>query len=217
MLHNFFASDQADPRPPGIVVTALVAAVLVGVEALGIGGVAVSAASTRAGAAATKPPMTVTASLITRKPDTLAPRSLVRPFSVTGPRVFTDAKHGFALVSLVGADYAVATADGGKTWKTDGPALHLHAAQAPLAVVYLGAVSRRTLFAWGGGQVIDTTSDGGKTWYSALFSDGSPVAVAHDLSGHLTAFVGSFGGTKVWQYVSGNGGRTWRYQMTVGR
>ena len=87
----------------------------------------------------------------------------------------------------------------------------------PLAVGFLGAVDRRILFAWGGGQVIDTTNDGGRTWYSALFTDGSPVAVDHDLENHLLAFVGSYSGASVWQYVSKDGGRTWRYQTTVGR
>ena len=46
----------------------------------------------------------------------------------------------------------MATSDGGKTWKTDGPALHLHAAQAPLAVVFIGALNRKTVFAWGAGR-----------------------------------------------------------------
>ena len=73
------------------------------------------------------------------------------------------------------------------------------------------------LFAWGGGQVIDTTSDGGRTWYSALFTDGSPLAVARGLGSHLVAFVGSFTGASVSQYVSKDGGRTWQYQTTVGR
>jgi hypothetical protein len=30
---------------------------------------------------------------------------------------------------------------------------------------------------------------GTPTWYSAWFSDGSPVAVVHDLESHLVAFV----------------------------
>ena len=146
----------------------LVAAVLVGAVVLGLGSIGASGASTHA-AAAIKPPKTVTATLITRSAGTLAPGRRLRPADIAGQRVFTDSKHGFALASLAGADYSVATTDGGRTWKTDGPALHLHAAQAPLAVVFIGAANRRTLFAWGGGQVIDTTSDGGKTWYSALF------------------------------------------------
>lgn len=132
-----------------------------------------------------------------------------------GQRVFTDAIHGVALASAADADYPVATTDGGKTWKTAGPALHLHAAQAPLAVTFIGAATRKTVFAWGGGQVIDSTSDGGKHWYRALFGNGGPVAVVHDFAGHLIAFVGAFSGATTWQYVSRNGGRSWHYQATV--
>jgi hypothetical protein len=185
---------------PRILVTAgVVAAVVLGLSSLAV-------------AAAAKPAKTVKAARVTRRPGTLAPDSTVRPSAVVGQRVFTDGKHGFALASLPGADYPVATADGGKTWKTDGPALHLHAAQAPLAVTFVGAVNRKTLFAWGGGQVIDATSDGGKHWYSALFTQGSPVAVVRDLRGQLLAFVASLSSSGTWKYLSRDGGRTWHYQ-----
>jgi photosystem II stability/assembly factor-like uncharacterized protein len=179
--------------------------------------VAVSGASRRAATAVAKPPRTVTATLITRRSGTLAPGTAAGSANVVGQRVFTDAKHGFALASVGGADYPVATTDGGQTWKTDGPALHLDAAQAPLAVVFIGAVNRKTAFAWGGGQVIDATSDGGKHWYSALFGNGGPVAVVHTFAGHLLAFIGSSSGSTTWQYVSKDGGRTWHYQATVAR
>jgi photosystem II stability/assembly factor-like uncharacterized protein len=65
------------------------------------------------------------------------------------------------------------------------------------------------VFAWGGGQVIDATNDGGKHWYSALFTTGSPVAVVRDIQGHITAFVGSPSGGSPSRYVSKDGGRTW--------
>lgn len=194
---------------PRILVTAVVvAAVIVGLSSLGV-----SAASTHGTAAAAKPPKTVRAGRVTRQPHTLAPGTAVRPAAVFGQRVFTDGKHGFALASLHSADYPVATSDRGKTWRTDGPALHLDAAQGPLAVAFVGAASRKTLFAWGGGNVIDTTSDGGKHWYRALFQ-GSPVAVAPDLEGHLLAFVASGSGPPS-PYLSRDGGRTWRYQRAV--
>jgi BNR/Asp-box repeat protein len=164
-----------------------------------------------ASATAPKAPKTVKATRITRQSGTLRTGSHVRSGSVVGQRTFTTATTGFALASVGSADYAVTTADGGKTWKTDGPALHLHALQAPLAVSFLGAVSRKTVFAWGSGQVIDATNDGGKTWYRALFTSGSPVAVVHDLAGHLVAFVQSFSGSSTVQYVSKDGGRTWRH------
>jgi hypothetical protein len=193
--------------------TGMAAAVVIG-ALLASGLVSVSGAA-RGAAAAAKPSKTVTGTLVTRRPGTLAPGTAVAPARVAGQRVFTDAKHGFALASVASADYAVASTDGGRTWKTDGPALHLHAAQAPLAVAFIGAVSRKTVFAWGGGQVIDATSDGGKHWYSALFGNGGPVAVVHDFAGHLRAFISASSGSTTWQYVSKDGGRTWHYQAAV--
>jgi len=184
------------------------------VSAAAIGSM-ITGASVAAGAA---PEQTVRATLISRPPRTLPPGSTVRASKIFGNRVFTDAKHGFALVQSGQAQYPVSSTDGGKTWKTDGPALHLNAAQAPLAVIYIGAASQKTIFAWGTGQVIDTTSDGGKHWYRALFQ-GLPGAVVKNPQGHLVAFVdgsssGSSGATV--QYVSKNGGKTWRLDNTVG-
>ena len=169
-------------------------------------------------AAPASPAQTVNGTLISRPPHTLAPGSTVSASKIFGNRVFTDAKHGFALVQSGAAQYPAATTDGGKTWKRNGPALHLDAAQAPLAVIYIGAASQKTIFAWGTGQVIDTTSDGGKHWYRALFQ-GLPVAVVKNPQGHLVAFVdgsGNGSGTTSLQYVSKTGGKTWRLDHTVG-
>ncbi|MGH2882757.1 MAG: hypothetical protein ACRDPA_08705, partial [Solirubrobacteraceae bacterium] len=121
-------------------------------------------------AAAAGPQQTVNGTLISRPANTLARGSTVNASKIFGNRVFTDAKRGFALVQSGQAQYPAATTDGGKTWKTDGPALHLNAAQAPLAVVDIGAAGTKTIFAWGTGQVIDTTSDGGAHWYRATFN-----------------------------------------------
>lgn len=191
----------------------------VGAVAIGAIGVGASAASTRSATAAANPPRTVTASRIIALHGTVAPGSRVRSASL-GQRVFTDGTHGFALADVAQAQYAAATTDGGRTWRTDGPALHVNAAQAPLVVLNIGVASLRTVFAFGGGQVIDATSTGGAKWYQALFQ-GLVMAVVRNPSGHLVAFIdastnssGSRGVT--WQYVSSNGGRTWRYDTTVG-
>ncbi len=168
-------------------------------------------------AAAAGPQQTVTATLISRPAHTLAPGSTVSASKIFGHRVFNDAKHGFALVDTGQAQYPAATSDGGKTWKTDGPALHLNAAQAPLAVIYIGIAGQKTIFAWGTGQVIDSTSDGGQHWYRAVFF-GLPVAVIRNPQGHLVAFVDgeTNGSNATLQYVSKNGGRTWRLDNTIG-
>jgi hypothetical protein len=180
----------------------------------------VSAVALGAGAsvaAAASPQQTVTGTVISRSANTLAPGSTVSASKIFGNRVFTDAKHGFALVQTGQAQYPAATVNGGKTWKTDGPALHLNAAQAPLAVVDIGVAGPKTIFAWGTGQVIDTTSDGGAHWYRATFF-GLPVAVVRNPQGHLVAFVdGETGGSaSPLQYVSKNGGKTWRLDNTIG-
>jgi photosystem II stability/assembly factor-like uncharacterized protein len=184
-----------------------------------VSGAALGAMITGASVAAPAgPEHTVNATLIRRPSHTLAPGSKVNASKIFGNRVFTDAKHGFALVQSGEAQYPAATTDGGKTWKTDGPALHLNAAQAPLAVIYIGAASQKTIFAWGTGQVIDTTRDRGKHWYRALFQ-GLPVAVVKNPRGHLVAFVdgsGSSSSAATAQYVSKNGGKTWRLDNTVG-
>lgn len=178
----------------------------------GVLGWAIASAS-----AATGPQKIVSGSLIRRTRGTLAPGSKVSSARLFGLRAFTDAKHGFALADVGSAQYPAATADGGRTWKTDGPALHLNAAQAPLAVIDIGAAGPRTVFAWGTGQVIDATNDGGRHWYRALFQ-GLPVAVTRNPLGHLLAFVDASTGSNgvTWQYVSKDGGRSWRYDTTVG-
>lgn len=192
---------------------------VIGVLGLGLTTVGASASSTRSATAAATPPRTVTAALFTRPPGTLPPGTKVRSADL-GQRVFTDAAHGFALASVGQAQYPAASGDGGKSWTTDGPALHINAAQAPLSVGSIGASNVKTVFAYGGGQVIDTTSDGGAKWYRALFG-GLVMAVVRGATGHLVAFVDGSTSTSnssgvSWQYVSKNGGRTWKYDTTVG-
>jgi hypothetical protein len=179
-----------------------------------------SAAPTRSASAAAGPQNTVTGSLIKRPTGTLAPGTTVAASKIFGNRVFVDANHGYALVNTGQAQYPAATTDGGKTWKTNGPALHLNAAQAPLAVVDIGAGGTKKIFAWGSGQVIDATPNGGKQWYRALFN-GLPVAVVKNPQGHLVAFVdgqtsGGGGSSVATQYVSKDGGKSWHLDNTVG-
>ena len=191
---------------------ALVAAVAVGAALLAADASAVTARP------AAVPAGTVNGTLIMRTPHTLAQGSRVRSASL-GVRTFVDGRHGFALASVGSAQYSAATTDGGRTWRTDSPALHVNAANAPLVVISLGAANRRTIYAYGGGQVVDATVDAGAHWYRGLF-DGLTMAVTRNFAGHLVAFVdgmpsGSSRGA-TWQYVSRNGGRTWHLDRTVG-
>ena len=189
------------------------------VSAVAFGAIIVgaSAAPTKSASAAAGPQQKVTGSLLKRPSGTLAPGSTVPASEIYGNRVFIDANRGYALVQHGQAQYPAATTDGGKTWKTDGPALHANAAQAPLAVAFIGAGGTKKIFAWGGGQVIDGTPDGGAHWYRATFT-GLPVAVLKNPKGRLVAFVdGQTGASSVaTQYVSKDGGKTWHLDNTVG-
>lgn len=163
-------------------------------------------------------PTTVTATLITRPPGTLAPGTVVKS-SALGERAFPSATHGFALAAVGQAQYPATTTDGGKKWRTDGPALHLNAAQAPLSVTGVGAATVKTAYFYGSGQVVDTTPDAGKHWYRALFQ-GVTMAVVPGPSGALVAFVDfsptSSANGPTLQYISRNAGRTWKYDTSVG-
>jgi hypothetical protein len=168
--------------------------------------------------ASAAPPKTVTARALKPRPHTLRPGTAVRASDVFGVRAFPTARRGFALAGVGQAQYPVATVDGGTTWRTDGPALHLDAAQAPLSVTNAGAANRHTFFAFGGGQVVDVTSDSGKHWWQAFLGDlvlsvvpfgNRLVAVAQDATGR-----GAKAQTVV--YISRDGGRHWRLNDKLG-
>jgi hypothetical protein len=193
------------------------AALLLGAVGLA-GAMALTSIASSSAALSVSAPPRVIASLIKAPPGTVKPGTRVNPVTL-GVRVFPTARVGFALASLPEAQYPARTTDGGRTWRTDGPALHLNAAQAPLAVTEIGASGRRTAFAYGGGQVVDVTSDGGRHWYRALF-EGEAMAVVRGIGGHLVAFVDGAiapsSSPEIWQYVSRDGGRTWRYTTALG-
>jgi hypothetical protein len=176
---------------------------------------AVAAGSTAAAAA---PPQTITASRVTRPHGTLAPGTRVRA-NTLGQRVFPTATRGFALADVGGAQYPALSTDRGKTWKTNGPALHLNAAQAPLAVVDVGAANAHTFYAFGGGQVVDVTSDGGRTWWRAFLGD-IALSVVPRLSGGLVGVAqnatGSGSNATTVVYVSRDGGRHWKLNKKLG-
>lgn len=163
-------------------------------------------------------PATVTGQLITAPHHTLRPGTPV-PLSSLGPRAFANARVGFSLAHVGQADYPAVTPDGGRTWHTNGPALHLDAAQAPLAVVDPGAAGNSTFFAFGGGQAIDSTSDGGRHWWRAFLGEAVIGAVPR-IGGGIIAFAqntvgtGSSAVTEV--YVSRDGGHHWHLDTSFG-
>jgi hypothetical protein len=193
--------------------TAILATVVLGVAGAGV--TTASGRSTRAAVISgfPSPAHTITAGPIARVPGTLRPGSVVSAREL-GHRVFVDALHGFALASVGQAQYPAATVNAGRTWRVSGPALHLDAAQAPLAVCEVGALDQRIYFADACGEVVDTTSDGGKHWWRALFGGGVLAVVGS--GGRLVAFIEASSESSpvavTWVYVSSDGGRHWQYE-----
>lgn len=191
--------------------------------ALAASGAAVALASGAVTAAAAvsvpAPAPRITGQLITAFPHTAKVGTAVRSSNL-GQRVFVSSKVGFALGAVGEAQYPAETVDGGATWKTFGPALHVNAAQAPLAVTAVGAANRRVVYFYGSGQAVDVTSDGGKHWYRALAPELS-LAVVPGASGRLVWIVQDGLDTPsdtavTWEYVSSNGGKVWRYSSALG-
>jgi hypothetical protein len=201
-----------------VAILAAYSAMAAAVVALAAGMATAAARSATSGSAASTPPKTVTAALIKRRPHTLKPGTAVRS-SVLEQRVFVNARNGFALANTDGAQYPAATTNGGQTWKTNGPALHLDAAQAPLVVTNIGAANKHTVFAFGGGQVVDATGDGGKHWWQANLG-GVVLAAVPRLGGGLIAISQNPGtggsGAQTLVYVSRDGGHHWHLNKKFG-
>ena len=153
------------------------------------------------------------------------------PASFSALRVFANARDGFALSDLsqkgLGGPgtYPVVTSDGGRTWRTAGPVLHIPAAQGAGAVGQPGMVGARILFAWCGAcnGVIDTSSDAGRHWWQT-FLPGLVLSVLGGSSAQagLEAIVEGptpnpdGRGASLWTYFSTDGRRwTFRYSMSA--
>jgi hypothetical protein len=136
-----------------------------------------------------------------------------------GARVFADPRIGFALGAPrqdFGATYPIATADGGKTWRTAGPVLHIPAAQAAVDVTVAGMSGPRVWYAWSPGiSVVDVTPDSGKHWWQAALPGMVLTVYADQLQcNRLVALVQPFTKRKappLWAYASANG-RNWTYE-----
>jgi len=185
-----------------------------GLVALIVGMFALSGAATAKKAG---PPKTVTGTLMKKRSGTLKPGSNVNASKVHSPRIFFNSTRGYAMAGVGQAQYPVATTDGGKTWKTNGPVLHINAAQAPLAVSNVGAGNQKTMFACCGAQVVDATGDGGKHWYQAFLGD-TVLSVIAPGNGKRLVAVAQTGSSKATNlvYVSTDGGHHWKLNTKVG-
>ena len=144
----------------------------------------------------------------------------------TGIRVFIDRRNGFALTDILkagGATYPVATTDGGKTWHTDGPVLHIPAAQGAAAVGQAGVAAPRIYFAWCAScnNLIDITPDAGTRWFAVRLPGFilSLVGTPYTHAGLIAVVEGPTSdpngrGASLWEYISTNGLR-WTYKGSI--
>jgi photosystem II stability/assembly factor-like uncharacterized protein len=167
-------------------------------------------------AAAAAPPTHVTARRLQPRAGAVAPGTRVGASALFGTRVFANARVGIALAGVGQAQYPARTTDGGTTWRIDGPQFHVNAADAPEAVTAVGVAGPKRLFAYGS-QVVDATTDAGRTWWESFFQD-LVVAVVpgrgHRLVAYVQHAVGNHAATS--QYVSRDGGRHWRLSTAFG-
>ena len=146
------------------------------------------------------------------QPGTVVPASDI---GVTAP-VLQGVEYGLADAGALSqsANPAI-SADGGQTWRIDGPRLWEAAAQGPAEVSKVGATSPLSAYVWGrGGQFVSTTTDGGKQWWSADFI-GSVYSVSAEGNNNLRALVYPALGPRTQgvygTYVSTDGGRSWHF------
>jgi hypothetical protein len=162
------------------------------------------------------PPANVTARPLGPRQGILNVRrgTLVRPRNL-GVRAFVDNRRGFALADLPnGETYPAETVNGGRKWRINGPVFHIPAANGAAAVALAGAAPPRTYFAFGGGSVVDLSTDGGRHWWVADLGEDVIAVVPGPGPHQLVAVVQneSPNGSKVATvaYGSTDGGRHWR-------
>jgi hypothetical protein len=158
-------------------------------------------------------------------PGGLRPGTIVSP-DFTGVRVFANRRDGFAISDLPQAGdgtYPLATSNGGKTWRTDGPVLHIPAAQGALGVGEAGVLGPGFYFAWCGAcnTVIDVTPDAGQHWWRTFMpGDVLGVLSGTDKREGLSAIVegppntATRHGVPLWMYLSTDG-RRWTYNRSL--
>lgn len=132
-------------------------------------------------------------------------------------RVYANARDGFAIGSPPRTldTYPLATINGGRTWRTAGPVLHIPAAQAAVGVAQAGVISPRIWFACCGlNGVVDVTPDAGTHWWQTFFP-GEVVTVypGPTSCGRLIAVVQIYSkrtNPPLWTYASATG-RRWTH------
>jgi hypothetical protein len=170
-------------------------------------------------AAAPTPPHRLTATRMRPRPGALSRGTAVTNVDLFSTRVFASASVGFALANLDSAQYPARSLDGGRTWRIDGPQVHINAADGAEGVEFVGVAGPRTFFAYGS-EAVDATTDGGRTWWETFLGE-LVVAVVPGPRNSLLAYVqqqldpNSSLAAVTWQYISRDGGRHWVYSSAV--
>jgi hypothetical protein len=200
---------------------AYVIAIAAGCVALGVL-TASPGAEVRAHAAASAPtpPHHLVARRLRGRRGAVARGTIVSSSALFPDRVFANGADGFSLANRGSAQYPARSVDGGRTWRIDGPQVHIDAADGPEAVGYVGVANSRTFFAYGS-SVVDVTTNSGHTWWETFLGE-LVVAVVPGPRNDLVAYVQQQAGTGranpavTWQYVSADGGRHWSYSTSLG-
>jgi hypothetical protein len=162
-----------------------------------------------------KPPRVLIAKQLRARPQAKPFGSVLKRSDIYPSRVFAGADDGFALSVVGTAGYPVRTTDGGRIWRINGPQFHIDAADAPEDVSAVGIVNSHSYYAYGS-EAADVTTNSGRTWWETFMGEGV-AAVVTAPNGQLLAYVygqashSDPGKSVVWQYVSSDGGRRWKY------
>ncbi len=139
----------------------------------------------------------------------LKPGTVIHSPGFASNRVFFNARDGSALIlTRAGVMYPGTTTTRGRSWKVAGPVFFTPTADGPDAVSTVTVIAPRTLAAFGAGNFVRVSTDGGRRWWQTELGDETAAVVAADRG--LVAFA---------QKTIGNSFRavTWVYRSTDGR
>jgi hypothetical protein len=187
-------------------------------------GVAASVATAGVAVAATtatpSPAHRIAAHRLRARPRAIRPGTRLLSPDLVSERVFPTARIGFALANDEDAQYPALSADGGRSWRIEGPQLHIDGADGPEAVSAVGTAGPHTFFAYGS-SVVDVTTNGGRSWWETFAGELVMAVVPGPRPGDLIAYVQQshsdrrLDPARTWQYVTRDGGHTWTYSTDL--